>query len=107
MVLCCRTKLRFLKIRLSLSVKPKKAFVSWLKILCGMKSPIILDQTNTVFVVPKINVKKMWSTDLQAIIQAIGHIGIFAIVFAESGLFFGFFFPGDSLLFTAGLLASK
>jgi len=49
----------------------------------------------------------MWSIDLQAIIQAIGHIGIFAIVFAESGLFFGFFFPGDSLLFTAGLLASK
>jgi membrane-associated protein len=29
------------------------------------------------------------------------------IVFAESGLFFGFFFPGDSLLFTAGFLASQ
>lgn len=33
--------------------------------------------------------------------------GIFAIIFAESGLFFGFFLPGDSLLFTAGLLASQ
>ncbi len=33
--------------------------------------------------------------------------GIIAIVFAESGLFFGFFLPGDSLLFTAGLLASQ
>jgi len=33
--------------------------------------------------------------------------GITAIVFAESGLFFGFFLPGDSLLFTAGLLASQ
>ncbi len=32
---------------------------------------------------------------------------IFAIVFAESGLFFGFFLPGDSLLLTAGLLASQ
>jgi membrane-associated protein len=32
---------------------------------------------------------------------------IFFIVFAESGLFFGFFFPGDSLLLTAGLLASR
>lgn len=32
---------------------------------------------------------------------------VFAIVFAESGLFFGFFLPGDSLLFTAGLLASQ
>lgn len=39
------------------------------------------------------------------IIQTVGLIGIFAIVFAESGLFFGFFFPGDSLLFTAGLFA--
>ncbi len=43
--------------------------------------------------------------DLPTIIQTIGHLGIFAIVFAESGLFFGFFLPGDSLLFTAGLLA--
>jgi membrane-associated protein len=31
----------------------------------------------------------------------------FAIVFAESGLFFGFFLPGDSLLFSAGVLASQ
>lgn len=31
---------------------------------------------------------------------------LFAIVFAESGLFFGFFLPGDSLLFTAGLFAA-
>lgn len=30
---------------------------------------------------------------------------LFAIIFAESGLFFGFFLPGDSLLLTAGLLA--
>ena len=29
------------------------------------------------------------------------------MVFAESGLFFGFFFPGESLLFTAGILASQ
>jgi len=29
------------------------------------------------------------------------------MVFAESGLFFGFFFPGDSLLFTSGFLASQ
>jgi len=33
--------------------------------------------------------------------------GVTFIVFAESGLFFGFFLPGDSLLFTAGLLASQ
>ena len=40
------------------------------------------------------------------LIQTIGLIGIFLFVFAESGLFFGFFLPGDSLLFTAGVLAS-
>lgn len=31
---------------------------------------------------------------------------LFAIIFAESGLFFGFFLPGDSLLLAAGVLAS-
>lgn len=36
-----------------------------------------------------------------------GLLGLFLIVFAESGLFFGFFLPGDSLLFTAGFLASQ
>jgi len=45
--------------------------------------------------------------DVTAIIQATGLFGVFAIVFAESGLFFGFFLPGDSLLFTAGFLASR
>ena len=34
-------------------------------------------------------------------------IGLLLIVFAESGLLIGFFLPGDSLLFTAGLLASR
>lgn len=41
------------------------------------------------------------------LITTFGVLGIFAIIFAESGLFFGFFLPGDSLLFTAGLLASQ
>jgi membrane-associated protein len=45
--------------------------------------------------------------DLAQIVQTVGYIGLFAIVFAESGLFFGFFLPGDSLLLTAGLLASQ
>jgi membrane-associated protein len=45
--------------------------------------------------------------DLSEIIRQIGYIGIFAIVFAESGLLIGFFLPGDSLLFTAGFLASQ
>jgi membrane-associated protein len=41
------------------------------------------------------------------IIKTVGIIGIILIVFAETGLFFGFFFPGDSLLFTAGIFASQ
>ncbi len=45
--------------------------------------------------------------DLSILIQTIGYLGIFLIIFAESGLFFGFFLPGDTLLFTAGLLASQ
>jgi membrane-associated protein len=35
------------------------------------------------------------------------YVILFAVIFAESGLFFGFFLPGDSLLLTAGLFAYK
>lgn len=45
--------------------------------------------------------------DPKLIIETLGLIGIFALIFAESGLFFGFFLPGDTLLFTAGLLVSQ
>ena len=44
--------------------------------------------------------------DPDYLIATFGLIGIVLIVFAESGLFFGFFLPGDSLLFTAGVLAA-
>ena len=36
-----------------------------------------------------------------------GYAGMTAIVFCETGLLFGFFFPGDSLLVTAGFIASQ
>jgi membrane-associated protein len=45
--------------------------------------------------------------DLPALVQWAGYVGLFAIIFTETGLFFGFFLPGDSLLVTAGLLASQ
>lgn len=51
--------------------------------------------------------EQLLGIDLIALIKAAGYIGLFLIVFAESGLFIGFFLPGDSLLFTAGFLASQ
>lgn len=45
--------------------------------------------------------------DPKHLISTFGLIGILVMVFAESGLFFGFFLPGDSLLFTAGLLVAS
>ncbi len=43
----------------------------------------------------------------KVLIGALGLLGVIAIIFAETGLFFGFFLPGDSLLFTAGFFASQ
>lgn len=45
--------------------------------------------------------------DPERLISTFGTIGVLLIVFAESGLLIGFFLPGDSLLFTAGLLSSQ
>lgn len=44
--------------------------------------------------------------DPEVIIESAGLLAVLAIVFVESGLLVGFFLPGDSLLFTAGLLSS-
>jgi membrane-associated protein len=44
--------------------------------------------------------------DATELIAAFGAIGVLAIIFAETGLLVGFFFPGDSLLFLAGIAAS-
>jgi membrane-associated protein len=40
-------------------------------------------------------------------LKTIGYIGIFAMLFAETGLLVGVVLPGDTLLFSAGLLASQ
>lgn len=45
--------------------------------------------------------------DPETLIETFGTLGLLAIVFAESGLLIGLFLPGDSLLFTAGLLSAS
>ncbi|WP_097326995.1 DedA family protein [Paractinoplanes atraurantiacus] len=45
-------------------------------------------------------------TDPTELIHTLGLYGVWAILFAETGLLVGFFFPGDSLLFLAGVAAS-
>jgi membrane-associated protein len=44
--------------------------------------------------------------DPEWLISTFGLLGILVVVFAESGLLIGFFLPGDSLLFTTGLLVA-
>lgn len=53
------------------------------------------------------DIQNLLHGDLKSVIEAIGYFGVFTIVFVESGLLVGFFLPGDSLLFTAGFLASQ
>lgn len=46
-------------------------------------------------------------TSLSSVNLILVYITLFLIIFAETGLMVGFFLPGDSLLFTTGILASQ
>lgn len=45
--------------------------------------------------------------EAETIVRAAGYLGVFGVIFAESGILLGFFLPGDSLLFTAGFFAAQ
>lgn len=45
--------------------------------------------------------------DIPTLVQTAGLIGLTVIIFVETGFFFGFFLPGDSLLVTTGLLIAS
>lgn len=49
----------------------------------------------------------MPSIDVEALVHAVGYPGLFAMIFAETGLLIGIFLPGDTLLITAGLVAQR
>jgi membrane-associated protein len=49
----------------------------------------------------------LFGLELTDVIGTIGVLGVAAIIFAESGLLVGFFLPGDTLLFAAGILAQQ
>jgi membrane-associated protein len=52
--------------------------------------------------------KSLYQPDrLLEMVRSGGYLVLASIIFAETGLFVGFFLPGDSLLFTAGLVASQ
>src|SRR5436305_667741 len=44
--------------------------------------------------------------DSRSLISTFGTLGIAVVLFAETGLLVGLFLPGDSLLFTAGVLCA-
>lgn len=52
----------------------------------------------------------IFGIDIEELIDSLspyGEVALWVIVFAETGLLVGFFLPGDSLLFTAGILAGQ
>lgn len=56
--------------------------------------------------IPPLALGPKW-LEPEHLIETFGFLGVLSVVFVESGLLVGFFLPGDSLLFTAGLLSAS
>ena len=54
-----------------------------------------------------MDISVLYEPDITHWAKTLGYLGILLVVFAETGFFFCFFLPGDSLLFAAGVLAAK
>ena len=54
-----------------------------------------------------MNLLASFDAQFAALAPFLFYIVVAAIVFIETGLLFGFFLPGDSVLFSAGLIAAK
>ncbi len=59
-----------------------------------------------MFVLDPVRLSVLNLLDPHSLLATLGAAGVFVILFAETGLLVGFFLPGDSLLFTAGLLCA-
>jgi len=53
------------------------------------------------------SVEALNALDPRSLLSALGALGVFLILFAETGLLVGFFLPGDSLLVTAGIFCTS
>jgi membrane-associated protein len=54
-----------------------------------------------------VRLAAMFGFDLETLVRTAGYLGMFAIIFVETGLLVGFFLPGDTLLLTAGIIAAS
>ena len=70
-------------------------------------SPRVFLYTEQTIIYQESVIMDFFGISLPELITVIGLAGVCFIVFAETGLFLGFFLPGDSLLFVAGVLASQ
>jgi membrane-associated protein len=68
-----------------------------------MPLPVLLAAPASAAVAATSTVSAVNLLDAASLLSAFGAIGIAVVMFAETGLLVGFFLPGDSLLFTAGL----